>query len=33
MGRARSKNGGEEECIYDTGGKARWKEITGKTKE
>jgi hypothetical protein len=24
MGRARSTNGGEEECIWDIGGKARW---------
>jgi hypothetical protein len=27
-----STNGGEEECLSDIGGKARRKEITGKTK-
>jgi hypothetical protein len=32
IGGACSMNGGEEECIYDIGGKARRKEITGKTK-
>jgi hypothetical protein len=32
VGRACSKNGGEEECILDIGGKARWKETTVKTK-
>jgi hypothetical protein len=32
MGRACSTNGGEEECIYDTGVKARRKDTTGKTK-
>jgi hypothetical protein len=32
MGRACITNGGEEECIKDNGGKARWKETTGKTK-
>jgi hypothetical protein len=31
MGKACSTNGGEEECI-DTGGKARRKETTTKTK-
>jgi hypothetical protein len=25
-------NGGEEECLYDIGGKAKMKETTGKTK-
>jgi hypothetical protein len=32
MGRACSRNGGEEECIKDIGGKARRKETTRKTK-
>jgi hypothetical protein len=32
MGRACSTNGGEEECIYDVGGKARRKETTRETK-
>jgi hypothetical protein len=32
MGRACGTNAGEEECIYDIGGKARRKETTGKTK-
>jgi hypothetical protein len=32
MGRACSTNWGEEECIWDTGGKARRKETTRKTK-
>jgi hypothetical protein len=32
MDRACSTNRGEEECIQDIGGKARWKETTGKTK-
>jgi hypothetical protein len=33
MGRACSTNGGDEECIYGIGGKARKKkEITRKTK-
>jgi hypothetical protein len=32
MGRTCSTNGGEEECIYVIGGKARRKETTGKTK-
>jgi hypothetical protein len=32
MGRTCSTNGGEEECIYDIGGKARRKETTWKTK-
>jgi hypothetical protein len=32
IGRACSTNGGEEECIYDIGGKSRKKETTGKTK-
>jgi hypothetical protein len=32
MDRARSTNGGEEECIYDIGRKARRKETTRKTK-
>jgi hypothetical protein len=32
MGRARITNGGDEECIYDIGGKARRKETTRKTK-
>jgi hypothetical protein len=27
MGEAYSTNGGDEECIYDIGGKARRKEI------
>jgi hypothetical protein len=31
MGRACSTNGGEEECIKDTGGKARRKETTEQT--
>jgi hypothetical protein len=26
------RNGGDEECIYDIGGKARRKEANGKTK-
>jgi hypothetical protein len=29
MGRECSKDGGEEECIQDIGGKARRKETTG----
>jgi hypothetical protein len=33
MGRACSTNGGDEECIYDIGGKARRKETTGKTQD
>jgi hypothetical protein len=32
MGDACSTNGGEEEYIYDIGGKARRKYTTGKTK-
>jgi hypothetical protein len=32
MGMTRSTNGGEEECIYDIGGKARRKETARKTK-
>jgi hypothetical protein len=32
MERAFSMNGGEEECIYDIGGKSRRKEATEKTK-
>jgi hypothetical protein len=32
MGGAFSMNGGDEECIYDIGGKARRKETTRKTK-
>jgi hypothetical protein len=32
MGRACSTNGGEEECIWDIGGKVRVKETTRKTK-
>jgi hypothetical protein len=32
MGRACNMNEGEEECIYDIGGKARRKETTRKTK-
>jgi hypothetical protein len=32
MDRACSTNGGEEECKYDIGGKARRKETTRKTK-
>jgi hypothetical protein len=32
MGREHSMNGGEEECIKDTGEKARKKETTRKTK-
>jgi hypothetical protein len=32
MGRTCSTNGREEECIYNIGGKARWKETTKKTK-
>jgi hypothetical protein len=32
MGGACSTNRGEEECIYDIGGKARRKETTVKTK-
>jgi hypothetical protein len=32
MGRACSKNGGEEKCIKDIGGRAGRKETTGKTK-
>jgi hypothetical protein len=32
MGRACSKNGGEEECIQGIGGKARRKETTRKMK-
>jgi hypothetical protein len=31
MGGACSTNGGEEECIWDIGGKARRKETTGKS--
>jgi hypothetical protein len=31
MGRACSTNGGEEECIQDTGGKVRRTETTRKT--
>jgi hypothetical protein len=30
MGRACSTNVGEKKCIWDIGGKARRKEITGK---
>jgi hypothetical protein len=30
MGGACSTNGGEEECIYDIGGKARRKKILGR---
>jgi hypothetical protein len=29
MGRAYSTNGGEEECIYDIGGKLSMKHTTG----
>jgi hypothetical protein len=32
MGRACSTNGVEDECIYNTGGKAGRKETTRKTK-
>jgi hypothetical protein len=32
MGRAYSTNGGEEECIFDFGGKVRRKKTTKKTK-
>jgi hypothetical protein len=32
VARACSMNGGEEECIYDIGGKARKKKTTRKTK-
>jgi hypothetical protein len=32
MGRACSTNEGEEQCIYDINGKARRKELLGKTK-
>jgi hypothetical protein len=32
MGRERSTNKGEEECILDIGGKARRKETARKTK-
>jgi hypothetical protein len=32
MSRACSMNGGDEECIYDIGGKAIRKETTRKTK-
>jgi hypothetical protein len=32
MGRAYRTNGGEEECIWGIGVKARRKETTGKTK-
>jgi hypothetical protein len=32
MGRACSTNGGEEECIYDIGGKSKRKEIIRKMK-
>jgi hypothetical protein len=32
MGRACSTNGGDEECIWDIGGKARRMETTRKTK-
>jgi hypothetical protein len=32
LGRAYSTNGGEEECIYDIGGKARRKGTTRKKK-
>jgi hypothetical protein len=32
MGRACNYNGGEDECIYNIGGKAREKETTKKTK-
>jgi hypothetical protein len=32
MGRACNMNGGEEECIKDTGGKSRRKQTTRKTK-
>jgi hypothetical protein len=32
MDKACNTNGEEGECIYDIGGKARWKETTGKTK-
>jgi hypothetical protein len=32
MGWACSTNGGEEDCIWDIGGKARRKETTGKTR-
>jgi hypothetical protein len=33
MGRAGAMNEGEEECIWDIGGKARRKETTRKTKK
>jgi hypothetical protein len=33
MGRACNTNGGEEECIYNIGGTARWKETTRKKKD
>jgi hypothetical protein len=32
MSRVCSTNGGEEECIYDIGGKARMNETTRKSK-
>jgi hypothetical protein len=32
MGRAYSTIGGDEECVYDIGGKASMKETTRKTK-
>jgi hypothetical protein len=32
MNRACSTNGGDDECIWDIGGKARRKETTRKTK-
>jgi hypothetical protein len=32
MGRECSTNGGEEECIWDIGGKPRKKEATGVTR-
>jgi hypothetical protein len=32
MDRVCRRNGVEEECIYDVGGKARRKETAGKTK-
>jgi hypothetical protein len=32
MGKVYGMNGGEEECMYDIGGKARRKETTRKTK-
>jgi hypothetical protein len=33
MGKVCSKNGGEKECVWDIGGKARRKETTRETKK